>query len=235
MFNSQLCSVLNQINGITNSVILKYPETVALAEDRSLMVRFNVASFDADEFQEVPLNDGLSDFLKIFKLFGDERKVTFNNNVINISDGTHAVDYITYDKALMSTFDVNATQFERTKQVPTIAEFSLTIDDIKALRDAGNIFKNLDNVIIEAKDGQLKLSLGNLNSFNAQFNTYSITKETTLLTKDFKIAMTRANFNKIPMSNYVIQIKYNSERDAYRIFATNSSIDDFELIMSCAL
>lgn len=235
MFNTQLLTVLSQVNNITNSVILRYPETVAVSEDQSMYLRFNTKALDADEFSEVPLNDSLADFLRIFKLFGNDRTVSFNNNVINVSDGAHNVKYITYDKELMTVFDKNSSQFERTKEVPTVAEFTLTIDDIKALKDASSIFKNLENVIIESKDGKLTLSLDNLNSFNAQSNTYSLSKECTELSKDFRIAMTIGNFAKIPVSEYTIQIKYNSERDKYRIFAINNTIDDFEMIISCAL
>lgn len=233
MFNANLLNVLAQANNVTNSVILRYPETVAMSEDRCLMMRFNTAELDAEEFPEVPLNDSLSDFLRIFKLFNpDERTVIFDGNVISVSDKTHSVKYITYDKSLMTAFDLNSTQFERTKEVPTIAEFTLTPDDIKTIKDAYAIFRNLENVIFESKDGKFTISLGNTSSFNAQSNTYSVTKECTELSKDFKVSIGMDKFSRIPSSTYTIQIKYNSERDKYRIFAQN---DIVEMILSCAV
>lgn len=232
MFNSNLCAVLSQVNNITNSVILRYPETVAVSEDQGTLIKFNVSDIDPDEFQEIPLNDSLSDFLRLFKLFGDDRTVSFNGNVVNISDSNHAVKFITYDKELMLPFDKDSTQIERTKEVPTVAEFTLTVDDIKALKDASSIFKNLESVIIESKDGQLTLSLGNVNSFNAQSNEYAITKECTELSKDFRVSISMDKFSRIPASSYTVQIKYNSDRDKYRLYAVNDTLTDMEMVMS---
>lgn len=232
MFNNTLCSLLSQVNNVTNSIILRYPETIAVSEDQGMLVRFNVSELDSDEFPEIPLNDSLSDFLRIFKLFGDERNITFNGNVVNIADTEHSVKYITYDKELLTPFDKDGKQFEVTKNVPTVAEFTLTVDDIKALKDASSIFKNLESVIIESKDGKLTLSLGNTSSFNAQSNEYAITKECTELTKDFKVSISMEKFSRIPVSSYTIQVKYNSDRDKYRLYAVNNNLSDIELIMS---
>ena len=235
MFNANLRSVLSQVNNITNSVILRYPETIAVSEDRSMMVRFNVSELDSDEFPEIPLNDTLGDFLRLFKLFGDERDISFSGNVVNVSDKEHSVKYITYNKDLMTPFDVDGKQFEVTKGVPTVAEFTLSTEDIKALKDAASIFKNLESVIIESKDGKLTLSLGNTNSFNAQSNTYTISKEYTELTKDFKVSLSMDKFSRLPMSSYTMQLKYNSDRDKYRLYAVNNSLTDMKLLVSCAV
>ena len=85
MFNKNVTDVLSQINGVTNSIILKYPQTVAVSESQDLLVLVDLSALDSDSFPEIGLKDSLSDFLNLFKLFPENREVQIEGNSINIT------------------------------------------------------------------------------------------------------------------------------------------------------
>lgn len=231
MLNSDVLSVLSQLNLITNSVILQYPKTTAVSETQDILASVDLSQFDLESFPEIALNNSLSDFLNIFKLFDKDRIVSMVDDTIHISDSVRDVDFITYSKDLMTAFDKDDAQIVKTETVPSVAEFNLTVQDIKEIRNAGSVFKNLDDVIISSVDGELKIQLGNISSFNAKSNTFAV-KKTGSTNKNFSIAVPRDNFAKIPVSEYTLTVRYNEARDSYRILLSNNSISDFKILMS---
>ncbi len=59
MFNKNVTDVLTQLNGITNSVILKYPQTVAVSESQDMLVLVDISALDSEGFPEIGLKDNL--------------------------------------------------------------------------------------------------------------------------------------------------------------------------------
>jgi hypothetical protein len=231
MFNNSVIDVLSQINGITNSVILKYPKTVAVSESQDMMVLFDVSKLDSDQFPDIGLKDSLTDFLNLFKLFSESPKVHIENNSINVSSDNMSSSYIMDNIALMDAYDKNPDQFDKTEQVPTVASFDMMNDDIKSIKAATAVFKDLSEVIFTSKDGDMKISLGATNKFNAKSNTFSVTKNANT-SKEFDIKIPVDNFKMIPISDYTVNVKYNSSRDSYRILMDNKSLDGFKILMS---
>lgn len=231
MFNKQTLDVLTQINGITNSVILKYPTTVAVSESQDMMINVNLSEFDKDSFPDIGLKDSLSDFLSLLKMFGDEREVTFDENTINVKDENASSSYIMDSLALMSAYDKSPDQFSKTEEVPSVATFDLTVDDIKRLKSATGVFKDLSEIIFTSQDGDMKVSLGATNKFNAKSNTYSVTKSANT-TKEFEVKIPVDNFKMLPQTEYQIEIKYNSARDSYRLLLISKTITDFKILMT---
>lgn len=88
MFNKNVTDVLSQVNAVTNSVILKYPQTVAVSESQDMMLLVDISALDGDSFPEIGLKDSLSDFLNLFKLFPEDRTVSVEGNTIDVSAGT---------------------------------------------------------------------------------------------------------------------------------------------------
>lgn len=232
MFNPQVLSVLSQVNGITNSVILKYPQTVAASEAKDVLVLFDIEKLDSDSFQPIGLKDSLSDFLNLFKLFSEDRSVSIDNNTFSIVDGDRSSSYISDNLALMDAYDISPEQFAKTEQAPSVAEFTLTGEDIKSLKSASGVFKDLSEVILNSRDGDAVVSLGATNKFNARSDTYSVTKRDVGASKEFTIKLPVDNFKMIPVSDYDIQIKYNSARDSYRVLLSNKSLEGFKILMS---
>jgi len=231
MFNNKVIDVLTQINGVTNSVILKYPQTVAVSESQDMMINVDFTNIDSDEFPNLGLKDSLGDLLSLFKLFGDDREVVFNENTIEITSGANTSSYITDSLALMDAYDKDPAQFTKTEEVPSVATFDLNVDDIKNIKSATGVFKDLSEVIFTSQDGDVTVSLGSTNKFNAKSNTYSVRKPAST-SKEFEIKIPVDNFKALPQSEYTVEVKYNSSRDSYRILMLNKSIDGFKILMS---
>lgn len=229
--NKQLVDTLSQLNTITNTVILKYPVTVAASEAKDIYVHLDVSEIDKNEFPDIGLNGNLGNYLNLFKLFDENRIVNYNGDTIEITSDKITSSYISDNVALMESYNISPEQFDKTEQVPTVCTMDLTIDDIKNLKSATSVFKDLSEIIFKSQDSQVTLSLGATSKFNARDNSYKITKDT-LSNKDFEIKIPVENFKKIPESEYTLEIKYNEARDAYRLLLKNKALSGLKLILS---
>ncbi len=229
--NKDLTNVLQQLNTITNTVILKYPITVAASEAKDMYVHLDISQLDDNSFPDIGLNNNLNNYLNLFKLFDDTRAVTFKGDTVEISSGEITSSYITDNVALMEGYDISPEQFQKTEEVPTVCSIDLTVDDIKKLKSATGVFKDLSEIIIKCQDSEVSMSLGATNKFNARDNSYKIRKNTSA-TKEFEIKIPVENFKKLPESEYTFEVKYNEARDAYRILMKNKALSGLKLIMS---
>ena len=229
--NKNLTNTLLQLNTITNTVILKHPITVAASESKDIYVYLDVSELDSESFPDIGLNNNLNNYLNLFKLFDDSRTVSFNGDTVQISSGEITSSYITDNVALMEGYDISPEQFQKTEEVPTVCSIDLTVDDIKKLKSATGVFKDLSEIIIKCQDSEVSMSLGATNKFNARDNSYKIKKDSKS-SKDFEIKIPVENFKKIPESEYTFEVKYNEARDAYRILLKNKSLSGLKLIMS---
>ena len=234
MFNSNTLDVLQSINQITNSVILEYPVTVAVAETGDIQIYFDISKVDSEEFPSLGLMDSLSEFLQLFKLFPEDRSVSIQDNVLSVKSGRQASTFISSNLVLMDAYKKDATQFERTEAAPSAAVFELAVDDMRQIKSASGVFRDLTEVIITSKDGEIDISLGATNRFGARSNTYSVTKDAQA-DKEFEIKIPVENFKVLPNSDYEVQVKYNSKRNSYRILMINKSLDGFKIMLSVKL
>jgi hypothetical protein len=229
--NKELTQTLQQLNTITNTVILKHPITVAASEAKDIYVHLDVSELDSESFPNIGLNNNLNSYLTLFKLFDDKRTVNYVGDTIEISSGEITSSYITDNVALMEAYDISPEQFQKTEEVPTVCSINLTVDDIKKLKSATGVFKDLSEIIIKCQDSEVSMSLGATNKFNARDNSYKIRKDAQS-TKEFEIKIPVENFKKIPESEYSFEVKYNEARDAYRILMKNKSLSGLKIIMS---
>ena len=229
--NKELTNTLSQLNSITNTVILKYPITVAASEAKDIYVHLDVSQLDFNTFPDIGLNNNLNNYLNLFKLFDDNRTVTYSKDTIEISSGEITSSYITDNVALMEAYDISPDQFQKTEEVPRVCSIDLTVDDIKKLKAATGVFKDLSEIIIKCQDSEVSMSLGATNKFNARDNSYKIKKNVSS-TKDFEIKIPVENFKKLPESEYTFEVKYNESRDAYRILMKNKALSGLKIIMS---
>ena len=145
--NKEIINVLSQLNAITNTVILKHPVTVAASEAKDIYVHVDVSEIDPNKFPDIGLNNNLNNYLNLFKLFDDSRKITYNGDTIEISSGKITSSYITDSIALMESYNISPEQFQKTEEVPTVCSIDLTVDDIKKLKSATAVFKDLSEII----------------------------------------------------------------------------------------
>ena len=231
MFNKDATNFLALINKVTNSLILKYPRTVAMSEDQDIRMIFDISELDPEQFDDIGLKDSLDSFLKLSNLFPEDRSISIDANTINISHDKLQSAFITDNLALMDAYDKDEDQFTKTEGVPSVASFVITPDDIDKISKACGVFKDLSEIMFTSQDSDMIISLGASNRFNARSNKFSITKSANT-SKEFELKIPVENFQKLPSSEYTIDVKYNQNKDSYRILLTSKSFESFKILMS---
>lgn len=229
--NKQLIKVLEELNKITDSVILKYPITTAISEAADIRVILDVSKIEDKPFPEIGLSKNLSNYLSLYKLFGEDREVTYEGDVIKISSGDITSSYITDSTVLMDSYNIDIDQFSKTEAVPSVVEFDLLVEDIKKINSASSVFKDLNEVIIASIDGDVSVYLGATGKFNARNNNFKINKRVKS-TKDFEVKIPVENFKRIPESEFKVSLKYNSAKDSYRVLLSSNTLEGFKIILS---
>jgi len=231
MFNNKVIDFLSTITSMTDTVILKHPNTVALSEGQDVVMLFDVSELDSETFPDIGLKNSLGNFLDLVKLFGDDRDISIEGNTISIGSGKKSASFITDNIALMEAYDRDAAQFTKTEEAPSVATFDIDVEDIKDIKSATGVFKDLSEVLFTSQDGDMLISLAETGKFNSNSNTYSTTK-TANTSKEFSIKIPVENFKMIPSSEYQIDVKYNSNMDSYRILMTSKTFSGFKLLLS---
>lgn len=229
--NKQLIKVLEELNKITDSVILKYPITTAISEAADIRVMLDVSKLESNAFPDIGLSKNLSNYLSLYKLFPEDREVKYDKDVIMISSGDITSSYISDSIVMMDSYNIDVDQFTKTEQVPSVVEFDLLVEDIKKINSASSVFKDLNEVIISSVDGDVSVYLGATGKFNARNNNFKINKRCKS-TKDFEAKIPVENFKRIPESEFKVKIKYNAAKDSYRLLLDSNTLEGFKIILS---
>lgn len=231
MFNKQTLEILSQLNTITNSIILKYPQTVAVSEAQDILVLFDISEADSDPFEPIALKNSLGDLLGLVKMFPEERDITLENKTIHVNSDNMNSTFIMDNIALMDAYDKDPIQFQKTEAAPSVATFDLSSEDMKNIKAGSSVFKDLSEVIFTSQDGDMNVSLGATNKFNAKSNTFSVQKAAET-SKEFSIKIPVENFKMLPQSDYTIDVKYNSNKNSFRIILVNKTITSLKILMT---
>lgn len=224
MLNTNVTNVLQQINGITDTVILKYPTTIINSGPGDVIAKLDMKELDEDEFKDIGLFS-LGEFLNVLKLFPEEdRSIEFKDNTIHVNAGKMISKYPSTQISLLSDYDKGEKVFTVTEAVPTVCSFTLTSEDMKKIKSASSVFKELTDIVIESIDGVTIVSLGAGTSFNTKSSSFSVEMESET-TKEFKLHINAQNFNNLPNSDYEVMVKYNSAKNAYRVLLNSTDIN----------
>jgi len=223
MLNKNTINILQAMNSITNSAILKYPTTILNNSAGDVVVQLNMEALDTESFPEIGVYN-LSEFINTFKLF-DDYTCNISDNIINISNNDSSVQYLTTNTNVLENFNKSEKLFTSTESVTSVSEFTLSVDDIKRIKQAAGIFKDLSDIIIISKDDDIEIKLGNTNNFNAKSNSFGIKKIGVNSTKEFVVKIPAENFNSLPSGEYTFEVKYNEAKDAYRLLMKSNEID----------
>lgn len=224
MLNKNVINMLQSLNGITNSGILKYPTTILNNSAGDVVVKVNLESLDPESFDNIGIYN-LSEFISIFKLFGSDYTCNISDGIINVTSGNNSVQYLTTNLAVLENHDKDEKIFSSTESVPTICSVKLTIEDLKTIKSASSVFKELTDIVFISKDNDLTIKLGSTNNFNANSNSFSVKKPNVDGTKEFTVKIPADNFNALPLGEYTLEFKYNEQRDAYRVIIKSTEVD----------
>lgn len=217
--------VLKEISNLTDSVILRYPQTVAISDSQDVLMRINFETMGAEKFDEIPLMNSVSSLSNLLGLFSEHREVDIQDGVVNVRENELSSTFITDSVLLMEEYEVPVEQFDRTADVPSVAQFTISKSDINKLNSASSVFADLTDVEISCRSGHVTIGLGAKGKFNASSNTFSINYPDAG-SKDFDTAIPVSSFKSIPNGDWHFMVKYNSKQDAYRIYLNSESLEN---------
>jgi hypothetical protein len=225
MFSEETREVFKSLSGINNSYVVSYPKTAFSDENNQMLCSVDLSEFE-DEFDEFGIYD-MSNLLNAIDLVNDP-DITLEDGVINIvsDDNKERLEYITSDVDSLSKG--NYKVIESTKKVNTIYDFELTKEMLTKITKAVSVFPDFDIVSVRTDNDKVVLSLKSYNKFNTNSNSFEIILEGKA-DQDFEINIPVSSFTKLPKVDYTFEVKYNEEKDAYRVMLTNPL---FEIVLS---
>ncbi len=220
MFKQDTREILKSLIPITNKFVIQSPRIVFTDEFKQIVCSFDVSQIE--EFKEkIAIND-MANFLSAADLLEDP-EITIKDRIINIKNSKSSIKYLTSD--LKSIDETSYKVVESTKGVNTIFSFTMSTDLIESLSKAMQVFKTSDTVFIKKEGESVSISLGQNESFNAATNEFSINIEDYDSSTDFEVKIPAQSLLRIPTLEYNFEVKYNEERDSYRIYLSNQVLE----------
>ena len=217
MLTKQTQQILKSLVSINNSFIVTYPEMTITDEFKSLIGIVNISYFES-EFKEFGIFDGTS-FLSSLDLLEDP-SITFEDNLIKAKDKNTSMNFLTSFPSTLEDCVVNKVLIEKTVAVDSLLEFEFNEEILSKIKKASSVFKIFNTLFVENVNGVLSLRIGSKDTFNKSENAYSINIGTNS-EKDFSLSVPLENILKLPNTGYTLKVKYNQERDVYRIVMDN--------------
>lgn len=226
--NKEFLKALKDVSSVTDKVILKYPKTVLKSEDGSLLALIDVTRLNCEEFPDTGIYE-LSKFNALLSMF-DEPQVTREDNNLKIENRLNTAIFTLADLSILSDFDVSSTIFDRLDEFPSVAEFKLEKIQIQNLLKAASIFgiTNVNSITLKSQDSNIDMFLSSSGRFENNTNTFKVNYPR-CSEKDFNLKISTENFARIPLKDYNVKIKYNADKDAYRILLQG---DEFKIIIA---
>lgn len=226
MISKKFIKELAKMTGITDKAILKYPITTLNSDAVDIIVNIDASKLDCSGFEDTGIYE-LNKFIHTFGLFNDPEIKRTENSIEFQTPGQKSI-FTVSDISLMESYNQKSEIIEILKNFPSVAEVDLKDETIKKFKQASSIFNELNVLTIEGKDGDTALYLDAHNRFNSSNNVYQ--REFLNTSKmNFKHKINIENFNKLPSTDYKLLIKYNEEKQAFRIVFV---AENFKILIS---
>jgi len=217
MINNKTRTILKSLLGLNNSMVISYPTMTLTDSFKSIFCRVNLKDID-EEFETIGIYDA-ANFLSALELL-DDPKIEIKDNIIKATDTESTMEFVTTDVDSLSETVFKESIVDRTMDFPSLIEFKFTTDMLNKIKKAAGVFKTADTMFLNNSD-KVSISLGQFESFETSQNTFSINVDTEPSKKEFKLAVPLENILKLPNVNYDFEVRYNEEKDAYRIVLKN--------------
>jgi len=219
MINADTRNLLKQLKTVNNQMILAN-DTYGCNEFKSILFKANLGLVD-----DIPEEFGIFDmtnFVSALELLEDP-EVTFNpeTKVITAKDGNSTLQFLTSTPDSLDNVQINPKLISSTVAADSVFECQITEDHLKQVKKAQGVFKNFDTLWIDNTNGA-EMKLGTKNSFSKSNNAFSIKLTDDINTKEFSISLPLESLMVLPDMDYTLRVKYNEERDAYRVVLDNA-------------
>jgi hypothetical protein len=216
MINNKTRTILKSLLSINNSMVIKYPTMTVSDTFKSIFCRVDLTKID-ENFETFGIYD-TSNFLSALDLLKDP-EITLEDNKIIAKDQETKMQFVTSDvDSLDSTFKESI--IDRTMEFPSLINFDFTTDMLNKIKKAAGVFKTMDCLYLN-NNTTVDVELGQFETFEISQNTYTIQIPTPVSDKEFKLAIPLENILKLPSTDYKLEVRYNEEKNAYRIVFKN--------------
>lgn len=214
--NTELINILSKLKTITDKVILKYPITTINSEAKDILVNIDTKKLGCSEFADTGVYE-LGKFISMFNLLKNP-EIKRENNCLIFKTSENTAVFTLSDIDVMTDYNLSEKFITNLANYDDSATLSITAEEISRFKQASSIFSELNvvDIIGDVKTNTCILKLDAHNRFNHSNNTFK-TESLGNSSRDFNLKISVENFNKLPTQDYTIRIKYNSEKDAYRI------------------
>ncbi len=216
MLNKKTQQVLKSLLGVNNSMIVSKDMTV-VDEFKTLLGKVNLGLLE-DDIKEFGLYDA-GGFLNAVSLL-DDPTIELEENLLKIKDQNTSIEYVITDLSALEDCVVDPEIIETTQNTSSVLDFELTQEVLDKIKKASSVFKTSDALYIISSGGKTTLKVATKESFVSSRNSFSISIDASS-EKDFELPIPLENIMKIPSVGYTVSLKYNQERDAYRVVLSN--------------
>lgn len=216
MLNKKTQQVLKSLLGVNNSMIVSKDMTV-VDEFKTLLGKVNLGLLE-DDIKEFGLYDA-GGFLNAVSLL-DDPTIELEKNLLKIKDQNTSIEYVITDLSALEDCVVDPEIIETTQNTSSVLDFELTQEVLDKIKKASSVFKTSDALYIISSGGKTTLKVATKESFVSSRNSFSISIDASS-EKDFELPIPLENIMKIPSVGYTVSLKYNQERDAYRVVLSN--------------
>jgi len=221
MLTKETLEILKSLTALNNQMIIGNTQ-LGQDEFESIIFRCDLSKID-----DIPEEFGIfdtSNFLMAMDLLEDP-EVVLKDKVLTAKDENGTLEFLTSDISSLEDIHVDERKITTTVQIPSVLEFEFDTDLIQKIKKASSVFKAFDSLWISNNGfaGKTELKLGTKNSFGKSSNTFKINVDADLETgHEFQIALPIESILKIPSMDYKFSVKYNKERDTYRVVLDNA-------------
>ncbi len=218
MLTQETRTVLKSLIPVNNSMIIG-PVMHGCDEFKSILFRANLNKLEGD-LTEFGIFDA-SNFLGALDL-QESPSITIEDNLLVAKDENSTLKFLTSYISNLDEIQINPKIIDSTQVIESILEFDFGTDLINKIKKAAGIFKTFDTVFITSDGTNIELITGAKDSFSKSNNSFSISLLPTINKgKKFEIALPLDSLLKIPAMDYTLGIKYNEEKDKYRVILEN--------------
>lgn len=220
MISNEFVKTLSKLTPITDKAVLKYPITTINSDAKDVIVNIDASKLGCSQFDDTGVYE-LSKFVNMFNLLENPEIKREEDCLVFKVPGNIAV-FTLSDINMMSDYNLSDAYISNLVNFPNISEFKVSADTIKKFKAASSIFSELNVVTVSGKGSNNYLKLDAHNRFNHSNNTYEVEYlNTNIGNKDYLLKLNVENFNRLPVVDYTIKVKYNEKNDSYRVLFEN--------------
>lgn len=217
MLTNETREVLKSLIPINNTMIVS-SEMTGTDEFKSILFKADLGQLE--EIEEFGIYD-VTSFLSALDLL-EEPEIVLDGNLITAKDSNSSLQFVTSDVSSLEDVHIKPSNINTTLDIESILEFTFNSDALNKIKKSANVFKTFDTVYVVKEGSTVQMKLGAMESYNKSNNSFTLNVDATLETsKDFHIAVPLETLMKVPAMDYNFMVKYNEERDTYRVVLEN--------------